>query len=110
MEEDVLIVRIYLSEADGGRRTNLMREIVQLLHDQHRVRGLTVFRGIAGFGTSGEVHAADLLHLTADLPLVIEFFDQPAAAQAAIALVQQRVPSNHIVAWPGSAMRRAPDS
>ena len=31
----------------------LMQEILNILHDQHRVRGVTVFRGIASFGNAG---------------------------------------------------------
>ena len=62
-----------------------MQEVLNLLHDQQRVQGVVVFRGIAGFGDSGEVHASDLLRLNVDLPLVVEFFfDRPAVAEAAM--------------------------
>jgi uncharacterized protein len=100
MANDVLMVRIYLSEADHGRRKTLMREIFSLLHDRHAVQGLTVFRGVAGFGPDGEVHADNTLRLTVDLPLVIEFFDEPAVAEAAIHLLDDLVPGGHIVSWP----------
>ena len=88
MANDVLMVRIYLSEADHGRRKTLMREIFSVLHDRHAVQGVTVFRGVAGFGASGEVHVNDILRLTVDLPLVIEFFDEPEVAEAAIHLLE----------------------
>ena len=100
MANDILMVRIYLSEADHGRRRTLMREILTLLHDRHAVQGVTVFRGIAGFGASGEVHADDLLRLTVDLPLVIEFFDEPTVVEAALNLLKDLVPGGHIVSWP----------
>ena len=77
MATDVLMVRVYLSEGDHGRRTTLMREILSTLHDRHAVQGVTVFRGVAGFGADGVVHADDMLRLNVDLPLVIEFFDEP---------------------------------
>jgi PII-like signaling protein len=69
------------------------------LHDRHAVQGVTVFRGVAGFG-GGEVHANDILRLTVDLPLVIEFFDEPEVAEAAIHLLDDLVPGEHIVSWP----------
>jgi uncharacterized protein len=100
MSTDVLIVRIYLSEADHGRRTTLMREILSALHDRHAVKGVTIFRGVAGFGADGEVHADDMLRLSVDLPLVIEFFDEPPAAEAAIHLLEPMVVQGHIVSWP----------
>ena len=99
MVTDVTIVRIYLSEADHGHHQNLMQEIVNILHDQHRVRGVTVFRGIAGFGDDGEVHAADLLRMRAELPLVIEFFDTPDIANAVMDLLKDLVPENRMVHW-----------
>jgi uncharacterized protein len=99
MANDILVVRIYLSEADHGRRKALVREIFSILHDRHAVKGVTVFRGVAGFGASGEVHANDILRLNVDLPLVIEFFDEPTVAEAAIHLIDDLVPADHIVSW-----------
>jgi uncharacterized protein len=99
MDNDVTIVRIYIKESDHGRKRPLMEEILNILHDQHRVHGVVVFRGIAGFGSKGEVHSADLLRLMVDLPLVIEFFDKPAVAEAAIGLLSGLVPPGHIVQW-----------
>jgi hypothetical protein len=92
-------VRIYLSEADHVHHKSLMQEILNILHEQHRVRGVTVFRGIAGFGDDGEVHAADLLRIAANLPLVVEFFDEPAVAETVMDLLKDTVPPNRIVSW-----------
>ena len=61
MANDILVVRIYLSEADHGRRKTLMQEVLTLLKDRHAVQGVTVFRGIAGLGAGGEVRADDIL-------------------------------------------------
>ena len=99
METKVNVVRIYLSEADHGRRKNLMQEILNILHDQHRVKVVTVFRGIAGFGDSGEVHASDILRLMVDLPLVIEFFDEERVVEAVLGLLKDLVPGGRIISW-----------
>ena len=106
--KDVMVARIYISETDHGRRRSLMEEILQLLHDQHKVHGVTIFRGIAGFGSRGMVHSADLLRLFADLPIVIEFFDEPATVQAAIQVLNGMVPAGHLVCW--EAKCNCPDS
>lgn len=99
MGNEVKIVRIYLHEADHGRRKTLMQEILNILQDQHRVKGVTVFRGIAGSGDAGEVHAADILRIMVDLPLVIEFFDEPPIVEAVLGLLADLVPQGRIVSW-----------
>ena len=100
--KDMILVRIYLSEADHGGKRNLLDEIMEILHDRHKVHGVTVFRGIAGFGAKGIVHSSDLLRLTQRLPLVVEFFDEPATVDSALAALKDVVPSGHVISWPVS--------
>jgi uncharacterized protein len=99
MEMEVMIVRVSLSEADHGKKRTLMQEILNLLHDQQRVQGVIVLRGIAGFSEDGVVQASDMLRLNVDLPLVVEFFDSPEVATAAITLLESIVPAAHIMSW-----------
>jgi PII-like signaling protein len=99
MNSDMLMARIYLHEADHGKRRTLMEEILKLLAHQNHVQGVVVFRGIAGLGDRGEVLAADLLRLNVDLPLVIEFFDVPEVAEAVLGALDGMVPKGHIVTW-----------
>lgn len=100
MATEVIVVRVYLHEADHGRRKNLMQEILSLLHGQQRVRAVTVFRGIAGIGDSGEVHASDILRLMVDLPIVIEFFAEPPIVDAVLESLRGLLPEGRIVSWP----------
>ncbi len=94
-----MVVRIYLRENDQGRRKNLMQEVLNILHDQQRVQGVVVFRGIAGLGEGGEVHATDMLRLNVDLPLVVEFYDKPEVVAAALQLLEGLVPGENILSW-----------
>jgi PII-like signaling protein len=97
--KDVTIARVYLKEGDKAQGHNLLRQIFRLLHDEHKVHGVTVFRGIAGFGSHGEVHADDLLRVAVHLPLVLEFFDSPEVVAAVLPRIQELVPAEHIVTW-----------
>jgi PII-like signaling protein len=91
---DVLMVRVYLTEADAH-----LESLLKKLNDEGKVRGVTVFRGIAGFGKSGTMHSASLLDMSLDLPVVVEFFDEPAKAQAMVDELYKKVGSGHIVTW-----------
>lgn len=97
---DVTFVRIYLHEADHGRRRSLMQEILTTLKDQHRVQGITVFRGIAGVGEGGEVQAQDILRLMVDLPLVVEFYDDPTVTEGVVKTLNGLLTGHSIVSWP----------
>ena len=100
MLKEMIMVRIYLREADPGHHHGLLEEIMSILHDEHRVHGVTVFRGIEGFGRHGEIHSADLLRLNVHLPLVIEFFDEREIVDAAITTLGDLVPDGHMLFWP----------
>lgn len=91
---EVTMVRIYLTEAEKPMKTLLAK-----LHDEERVRGVTVFRGTAGFGRSGVMHSSTLLDLSLDLPMVVEFFDEPSKVQRILEHLRGFVPAGHTVTW-----------
>jgi PII-like signaling protein len=86
------MVRVYLTESDRE-----LKPLLKCLHDELKVCGATVMRGVAGFGASGVVHSAGLVDLSTDLPLVLEFFDRPDRARAAIERIKDFVEPGHVV-------------
>ena len=94
-ESDVIIVRVYLHEAKAH-----MEELLQYLHDKSKVRGVTVFRGITGFGNSGAYHSSKLIDMSLDLPVVIEFYDEESKVKEIIKYLNTRIKPGHIVYWP----------
>ncbi len=91
---EITMVRVYITE---GKRQ--LQKIMACLHDEMQVRGVTVFRGIAGFGKSGRMHSSDLLDMSLDLPLVLEFFDQPDRLEPILEHIHSIVGPGHIVSW-----------
>ncbi len=91
---EVTMVRIYLNEQKSNL-DNLMKR----LHDWEKVRGVTVFRGISGFGESGQLHSASLVDLSLDLPLVVEFFDEPERVEKILEHLESEIKPRHIVKW-----------
>ena len=90
----VQVARVYLIE---GRHE--LDPVIRFLEHDAKVRGLTVYRGIAGYGTSGE-HKASLLDLSLDLPLVVEFFDTARRVEDALEGLARLVTPGHILTWP----------
>lgn len=88
------MVRVYLSESDRG-----LKPLLKCLHDEIKVCGATVTRGIAGFGASGVVHGTGLVDLSLNLPLILEFFDRPDRARAAIERIKDFIEPGHVVSW-----------
>lgn len=66
---DIVMVQVYITES-----SHLLNKIVSYLKKEAKIRGVSVFRAISGFGETGG-HTALLIDLSLDLPLVIEFFD-----------------------------------
>ena len=95
IEIEARMVRVYLSESDHE-----IHHLLKVLHDELGVCGVTVMRGIEGYGRSGKVHSASLVDLSADLPLILEFFDRPEKAQKAIERISELVEPGHVVSWP----------
>ena len=58
----VTIARIYIKEGDKVQGHNLMQEIFRLLHSEQKVHGVTVFRGVAGFGSKGQKARSGVKH------------------------------------------------
>ena len=91
---DVTLVRVYLTEEKGK-----WSSLFERLHDEEKVRGVTVFRGISGFGKSGHVHSSSLLDISLDLPVVIEFFDAPEKVERILEHLGAVVEAGHMVSW-----------
>jgi PII-like signaling protein len=75
IEGPALIARIYLGESDQWHGKPLYQAIVGLARDRG-LAGATVLRGIEGFGAKAHLHTSRILHLSEDLPIVIEIVDQ----------------------------------
>ena len=90
----VTIARIYTLE--GHDHLNQVLDILQ----KQQLIGVTVVRGIAGIGASGEVHTSSLLNLSLELPLVIEFHDEPEKIDEVIEVLKNQLDLKHIVSWP----------
>ena len=65
---------IYVDERDKIHHRPVHEAVVDILYNNH-ILGLSVFRGIGGYGSNGVLHTAKILELSTDLPVKIEAID-----------------------------------
>ena len=93
-QTEVTVVRLYLNEGEAQ-----LENLLKRLHDWEKVKGVSVFRGIAGFGDSGEIHTSKFIDLSMELPLVVEFFDTPEKASAIMEHISTTMKPGHMLSW-----------
>ncbi|MCL4310383.1 MAG: DUF190 domain-containing protein [Thermoleophilia bacterium] len=68
---------IYVDEKDKIHHKPVYEAVVDILYRNH-ILGLSVFRGIGGYGSNGVLHTTKILELSTDLPVKIEAIDSEA--------------------------------
>lgn len=96
--QPVTVARVYTMEGHDQ-----LNQALDILHDEQKIVGVTLIRGIAGYGDDREVHTSSILSLSLELPLVIEFYDEPEKVKIAIKALQSRLDLKHIVTWSAMA-------
>ena len=72
--KEELLLRIFIGESDSHKGKALYEQIVYKARELH-IAGVTVIRGIMGYGANSKIHTAKILRLSEDLPIIIEIVD-----------------------------------
>jgi uncharacterized protein len=73
-EGERTLMRIHIGESDKWHGKLLYEAIVEMLRKEG-FSGVTVLRGVGGFGGSSVYHTDKLLRLSQDLPIILEVID-----------------------------------
>ena len=73
-EGERTLMRIHIGESDKWHGKPLYEAIVEMLH-KDAFSGVTVLRGVAGYGGSSIYHTDKILRLSQDLPIVLEVIE-----------------------------------
>jgi uncharacterized protein len=84
------MLKIYISEDSKCKGHNLYHAIVFKLKEIG-MAGVTVTRGIEGFGQEKRLHTARILDLSLSLPIVVEVIDIPERIEKAIPILEEMV-------------------
>ena len=70
-EGERTLMRIHIGESDKWEGKSLHQAIVELFR-REGFCGVTVLRGVGGYGSASRYHTDKILRLSQDLPIVIE--------------------------------------
>jgi PII-like signaling protein len=83
-------VRAYFGERDTHHGKPLWSALLELLR-REGAAGATVTRGIAGYGAHSTIHAASLVDLSADLPLILEWVDSEEQVARLLPAIEEMI-------------------
>lgn len=94
---DVIVVRVYLLES-----SHLIKNIFDHLEKEIKIRGISMFRALKGFGETGE-HYSSIMDGIWELPIILEFFDSEDKIEKALEYLNTVVKKEHIIYWNAKA-------
>ncbi|HEY84047.1 MAG TPA: CBS domain-containing protein [Chloroflexi bacterium] len=97
-------VSIHINERDRYKNQTLYTAILQHLKEEGAA-GATVIRGVAGFGAHSRIHTANIVSLTDELPLVIEWVDKPGRVERILPHIKTMVSEGLITLQPIDVVR-----
>jgi len=81
IDGDAKRLTIFVGEQDTYRHHSVVTEIVHRAHAAG-LAGVTVFRGVEGFGKTNHLHTTRILSLSDDLPMSVVIIDEAAKLEA----------------------------
>jgi hypothetical protein len=83
-------LRIYIGESDSWHGKALFTAIAERARKEG-LAGVTVIRGIEGFGANSRLHTASILRLSEDLPVIVEIVDAAERIELFLPLLDEMV-------------------
>jgi PII-like signaling protein len=89
-EGERTLMRIHIGESDRWHGKPLYQAIVELFR-REKFSGVTVLRGVGGYGSSSVYHTEKILRLSQDLPIVVEVVESNERIKAVLPQLDQMI-------------------
>jgi uncharacterized protein len=96
LDGEQTMVRIFIGESEKWHHQPLYQALVERLR-REGFAGATVLRGIEGFGARSIIHTANIVDLSADLPILIEIVDTDEHIQRLLPILDEMVSGGILV-------------
>jgi PII-like signaling protein len=81
---------IYVDESDKYRGRPAYEMLMDIFY-KHKIAGVSVFRGVAGYGSDGIFHTSKMLELSTTLPVKLEVVDSEEMISKILPLISDIV-------------------
>ena len=96
LEAQAKMMRILIGESDKWNDKPLHQALVQALR-ANDIAGVTVYRGILGYGANRRIHKDSTLNLSHDAPILLTVIDSEAKLRAFFPVLDQMVKQGLVV-------------
>ena len=96
MEGKAKMMRIYIGESDRWKDKPLYKALVEAMR-ANDIAGVTVYRGILGYGAHRRMHKDTALHLSRDCSIMLSAVDTEDKLRSFLPLVDQMVEEGLVV-------------
>lgn len=96
MQGKAKLMRIYIGESDRWRNKPLYEALVEAMR-ANDLAGVTVYKGILGYGAHGRIHKEKPLRLSSDASIMLSAVDTEEKIQAFLPVVEQMVEEGLVV-------------
>lgn len=83
-------VTIYIGESNHQHGKALYMVLLEFLR-REGAAGATVTRGLAGYGAHSHIHTANIISLSVDLPIIVEWVDTPERVARLLPQIKEMV-------------------
>jgi len=96
LEGKAKLMRIYIGESDRWQDQPLHEALVRAMR-AHDLAGVTVYRGVLGYGSHRRVHKEKPLHLSQDCSIMLSVIDSDEKLQGFMPIVDRMVEEGIVV-------------
>ena len=89
-EGERTLMRIHIGESDKWHGKPLYQAIIELLRAE-KFAGVTVLRGVGGYGSTSHYHTDKVLRLSQDLPVLIEVVEYTERIEAMLPRLDEMI-------------------
>lgn len=104
---DAILLRAFIGEDDKCDGLPLYEAIVLRAREMH-LAGATVLRGPIGFGRSRRIDTTKILHLSFDLPIIVEIVDTQQHIDEFLPILDELMPTGIVTLEKVAVMRYGP--